>query len=112
MPSHRLLLPRFPRHAQIRSAHRLVWGLDKPHREAWFERVLHRLHGRGHPPLSLGSDAAVNGGHRRRGKERAHFGYQATRLDYPHYRSRGFPIVCGIIKGACKTVPKQRESRC
>ncbi len=89
-----------------------VWP-DKPQREAWVERVLHRLRHEGGaildevwealPPLTA-ADAEVVA------KERAYFTYHATRLNYPYYRSQGFPIGSGIIESACKTVLKQRES--
>lgn len=89
-----------------------VWP-DKSTREAWAEAVLHRLRHEGGaildevwntlPPLTAAAAETV-------GKERAYFAYHASRLDYPRYRSQGWPIGSGIIESACKTVLKQRES--
>lgn len=89
-----------------------VWS-DKTLRVTWAEAVLHRLRHEGGtildavwedlPPLTPATTAAV-------AKERAYFAYHAKRLDYPHYRSLGFPIGSGIIESACKIVLKQRES--
>ena len=89
-----------------------VWP-DKPQREAWAERVLHRLRHEGGgildevweslPSLTAAAAAVV-------AKERAYFAYHALRLNDPHYRSQGLPIGSGIIESACKTVRKPRES--
>lgn len=90
-----------------------AWPQDDTAQHAWVDDVLHQLrHGGGGileavwkalPPLSAAAQKIVAG-------EQAYFAFHRDRLDYPRYRSVGFPIGSGIIESACKTVLKQRES--
>lgn len=90
-----------------------VWPQDDGAQHAWVDDVLHQLRHDGGgsldavwkalPPLSAAAQTIVSG-------EQAYFAFHHNRLDYPRYRSAGFPIGSGIIESACKTVLKQRES--
>ena len=90
-----------------------VWPQDDGAQHAWVDDVLHQLRHDGGgsleavwnalPPLSAAAQTIVSG-------EQAYFAFHYNRLDYPRYRSAGFPIGSGIIESACKTVLKQRES--
>jgi hypothetical protein len=97
----------------IWAAAKAVWPHDEAAQTTRAETVLHRLRHEGGgilevvwhalPPLTAAAQEVVTA-------ERAYFAFHRDRLDYPRYRSAGYPMGSGIIESACKTVLKQRES--